>query len=76
MKRGVASVDDIVRELQDRLNEFDGIVFDSLVYYSNSTGQILSFAQPKCPANLELRWFHAVVVDHLPLSNQSVLYYL
>ncbi|MCM1041026.1 MAG: flavodoxin family protein [Bacteroides sp.] len=37
--------DDIVKELQDRLDEFDAIVLGSPVYYSNPTGQILSFAQ-------------------------------
>jgi len=37
--------DDIVKELQSRLNEFDGIILGSPVYYSNPTGQILSFAQ-------------------------------
>lgn len=37
--------DDIVRELQDRLDEFDAIILGSPVYYSNPTGQILSFAQ-------------------------------
>lgn len=37
--------DDMIRELQDRLDEFDAIVLGSPVYYSNPTGQILSFAQ-------------------------------
>ncbi len=37
--------EDIVRDLQERLSEFDGIVLGSPVYYSNPTGQILSFAQ-------------------------------
>lgn len=37
--------DDIVRKLQNRLDEFDAIVLGSPVYYSNPTGQILSFAQ-------------------------------
>lgn len=37
--------DDMVRELQKRLDEFDGIILGSPVYYSNPTGQILSFAQ-------------------------------
>ncbi len=37
--------DDIVKELQQRLDEFDAIVLGSPVYYSNPTGQILSFAQ-------------------------------
>ena len=37
--------DDMVKELQKRLNEFDGIVLGSPVYYSNPTGQILSFVQ-------------------------------
>lgn len=36
---------DIVSELQSRLDEFDAIVLGSPVYYSNPTGQILSFAQ-------------------------------
>lgn len=37
--------DDVVREIQDRLGEFDAIILGSPVYYSNPTGQILSFAQ-------------------------------
>lgn len=37
--------DDIVKDLQKRLSEFDGIILGSPVYYSNPTGQILSFAQ-------------------------------
>lgn len=37
--------DDIVKDLQFRLNEFDAIILGSPVYYSNPTGQILSFAQ-------------------------------
>lgn len=37
--------DDMVKELQKRLDEFDGIVLGSPVYYSNPTGQILSFVQ-------------------------------
>ena len=37
--------DDIVRELQGRLDEFNAIILGSPVYYSNPTGQILSFAQ-------------------------------
>lgn len=37
--------DDKVKELQERLDEFDAIILGSPVYYSNPTGQILSFAQ-------------------------------
>ncbi|MCM1035759.1 MAG: flavodoxin family protein [Bacteroides sp.] len=37
--------DDMVKELQGRLAEFDAIILGSPVYYSNPTGQILSFAQ-------------------------------
>lgn len=37
--------DDIVKDLQARLDEFDAIILGSPVYYSNPTGQILSFAQ-------------------------------
>lgn len=37
--------DDLVRELQGRLDEFNAIILGSPVYYSNPTGQILSFAQ-------------------------------
>ncbi len=37
--------DDMVKELQKRLDEFNGIILGSPVYYSNPTGQILSFAQ-------------------------------
>ncbi|MDE7356090.1 MAG: flavodoxin family protein [Rikenellaceae bacterium] len=37
--------DDAVREIQDRLAEFDAIILGSPVYYSGPTGQILSFCQ-------------------------------
>lgn len=37
--------DDMVKDLQGRLAEFDAIVLGSPVYYSNPTGQMLSFAQ-------------------------------
>lgn len=37
--------DDAVRDIQNRLAEFDGIVLGSPVYYSGPTGQILSFCQ-------------------------------
>ncbi len=37
--------DDAVREIQDRLAEFDAIVLGSPVYYSQPTGQITSFCQ-------------------------------
>lgn len=37
--------DDAVRDIQDRLTEFDGIVLGSPVYYSGPTGQLLSFCQ-------------------------------
>ena len=35
--------DDLVKEIQGRLNEFDGIVIGSPVYYSGPTGQLVSF---------------------------------
>lgn len=37
--------DDAVREIQDRLAEFDAIILGSPVYYSGPTGQILSSCQ-------------------------------
>ncbi len=37
--------DDAVREIQQRLGEFDAIVLGSPVYYSQPTGQITSFCQ-------------------------------
>lgn len=37
--------EDAVREIQQRLGEFDAIVLGSLVYYSQPTGQITSFCQ-------------------------------
>lgn len=37
--------DDAVREIQDRLAEFDALVLGSPVYYSGPTGQLLSFCQ-------------------------------
>ena len=37
--------DDAVRDIQDRLSEFDGIILGSPVYYSQPTGQITSFCQ-------------------------------
>lgn len=35
--------DDIVQQVQKRLDEFDGIVIGSPVYYSAPTGQLISF---------------------------------
>lgn len=37
--------DDAVRDIQDRLDEFDDIILGSPVYYSQPTGQITSFCQ-------------------------------
>lgn len=45
METGHCFRDDAVRELQDRLAEFDAIILGSPVYYSGPTGQILSFCQ-------------------------------
>ena len=36
---------DAVRDIQDRLDEFDAIILGSPVYYSQPTGQITSFCQ-------------------------------
>ena len=44
-KTGHCFRNDIVKGLQERLDEFDAIILGSPVYYSNPTGQILSFAQ-------------------------------
>lgn len=35
--------DDLVKDIQERLDEFDGIVIGSPVYYSAPTGQLVSF---------------------------------
>lgn len=35
--------DDVVQEIQQRLDEFDGLVIGSPVYYSGPTGQLISF---------------------------------
>lgn len=37
--------DDAVKDIQDRLAEFDAIILGSPVYYSQPTGQITSFCQ-------------------------------
>ena len=42
-KTGRCSIDDSVNEIGKRLDEFDGIVVGSPVYFSGSTGQISSF---------------------------------
>lgn len=43
MKTGHCFRDDMVQEIQKRLDEFDGIVIGSPVYYSAPTGQLISF---------------------------------
>lgn len=43
MKTGYCFHDDIVRHIQLRLDEFDGIIIGSPVYYSAPTGQLISF---------------------------------
>lgn len=43
MKTGHCFREDIVKEIQERLDEFDGIVIGSPVYYSAPTGQLVSF---------------------------------
>ena len=43
MKTGHCFRDDLVQEIQKRLDEFDAIVIDSPVYYSAPTGQLVSF---------------------------------
>ncbi len=42
-KTGYCFRKDIVQEVQQRLDEFDGIVIGSPVYYSGPTGQLISF---------------------------------
>lgn len=42
-KTGHCFRDDIVKEIQERLDEFDGIVIGSPVYYSAPSGQLVSF---------------------------------
>lgn len=43
METGYCFRDDAVRELQMRLDEFDGIIIGSPVYYSAPSGQLISF---------------------------------
>lgn len=43
MKTGHCFQKDIVQDIQMRINEFDGIVIGSPVYYSAPTGQLISF---------------------------------
>lgn len=43
MTTGFCFQNDIVRDIQMRLDEFDGIVIGSPVYYSAPTGQFISF---------------------------------
>ncbi|MDD6806914.1 MAG: flavodoxin family protein [Oscillospiraceae bacterium] len=42
-KLGKCVIDDKVNELTSRLDQFDGIIVGSPVYYSNASGQIRSF---------------------------------
>ena len=43
MKTGHCFREDLVRDIQERLDEFDGIIIGSPVYYSAPTGQLVSF---------------------------------
>lgn len=43
MKTGHCFREDLVKDIQARLEEFDGIVIGSPVYYSAPTGQLVSF---------------------------------
>lgn len=43
MKTGYCFQKDIVQDIQKRLDEFDGIIIGSPVYYSAPTGQLISF---------------------------------
>lgn len=43
MKTGYCFRNDMVQDIQRRLDEFDGIVIGSPVYYSGPTGQLISF---------------------------------
>lgn len=43
MRTGHCFRDDIVKDIQARLDEFDGIVIGSPVYYSGPSGQLVSF---------------------------------
>lgn len=43
LQTGMCFQKDIVRDIQARLDEFDGIVIGSPVYYSGPTGQLISF---------------------------------
>lgn len=43
LETGYCFRDDAVREIQQRLDEFDGLVLGSPVYYSGPTGQLVSF---------------------------------
>lgn len=43
LKTGVCFRNDAVQDIQNRLDEFDGIVIGSPVYYSGPTGQLIAF---------------------------------
>lgn len=43
LETGYCFRDDVVREIQKRLDEFDAIVIGSPVYYSGASGQLVSF---------------------------------
>lgn len=43
LKTGYCFRDDQVREIQKRIEEFDGLIIGSPVYYSAPTGQLVSF---------------------------------
>lgn len=43
LETGYCFRDDVVRQIQERLDEFDGLVIGSPVYYSGPTGQLISF---------------------------------
>lgn len=43
LKTGHCFREDLVKDIQERLDEFDGIVIGSPVYYSAPTGQLVSF---------------------------------
>ena len=42
-KKGKCSIDDVVNDALERLDEFDGFVFGSPVYYAGPAGQLTSF---------------------------------
>lgn len=84
MRTGHCFRDDIVKDIQARLDEFDGIVIGSPVYYSGPSGQLVSFlnrlfysSESRMAGKLGPRWCRAAGEERLPRLNSltSILLY-